>query len=178
MPTSFVPCPPRVAVIDPSYLVPQLTLDEVHAGKDDKESHNRPIFSSAPRRPVFCADKPVFLVSQQSSRLPDLAHQILPCSHARRVSHVHPYYSGATRNSIMASVSVPLGTHLHQGYLPAGKIKTRVQPTDAVTNLQHSHDYPTHKLHGISRQQAPKDVRSTRREWRTCVWSDAFHGES
>jgi hypothetical protein len=174
---NIVPCPPRVAVIGPSYPVPQSTLDDIRAGKDDKDSNNKPIFPSAPPRPVFSADKPVFLVSQQSSRLPDLARQILPvsrhfacsfdvsrrhcyspqCSRAPRVSHIHLYYSGATRNSITAPVSTPLGTHLHQGRPPAGKVKTRVQPTDAATNLQRSH-YPTHKcsLRGISRQRGHK----------------------
>ncbi|KAG1875734.1 hypothetical protein F4604DRAFT_1761789 [Suillus subluteus] len=142
--------PPRIAVIGPSHLVPWSTLGGVHAGKDDKECNNKPIFPSAPHRPVFCADKPVFL--------------ILPCSHALRVSHIHPYYSGGTRNSIMAPVS---------GRLPAGKVKTRVQPTDAATNVQHLH-YPTHKCS----LQTARGVDSAQREMRTCVWSGAFYGES
>lgn len=88
---NIAPCPPRVAVIGPSYPVPQSTLDDIRAGKDDKESNNKPIFPSVPPRPVFSADKPVFLVSQQSSRLPDLARQILPPSVLARTTRLaHP----------------------------------------------------------------------------------------
>jgi len=75
---NIVPCPPRISAIGPSYPVGQSTLNDIRAGKDDKEGDKKPIFPSAPPRPVFSSDKPVFLVSQQSSRLPDLARQILP----------------------------------------------------------------------------------------------------
>jgi hypothetical protein len=75
---NIVPCPPRIAVIGPSYPVAQSTLDDIRAGKDTKEGDSKkPIFPSAPPRPVFSSDRPVFLVSQQSSRLPELARQIL-----------------------------------------------------------------------------------------------------
>jgi hypothetical protein len=80
---NIVPCPPRIAAISPSYPVAQSTLDDIRAGKDDKEADKKALFPSAPPRPVFSSDKPVFLVSQQSSRLPDLARQILPVSHFR-----------------------------------------------------------------------------------------------
>ncbi|KAG1736221.1 hypothetical protein EDB19DRAFT_1722347 [Suillus lakei] len=75
----------------PSYPVAQSTLDDIRSGKDEKESNNKLIFPSAPPRPVFSADKPVFLVSQQSSRLPDLARQILPPSVLARTTRLaHP----------------------------------------------------------------------------------------
>ncbi|KAJ8588598.1 hypothetical protein M405DRAFT_768872 [Rhizopogon salebrosus TDB-379] len=88
---NIVPCPPRIAAISPSYPVAQSTLDDIRAGKDDKEADKKALFPSAPPRPVFSSDKPVFLVSQQSSRLPDLARQILPPSVlARTVRLAHP----------------------------------------------------------------------------------------
>ncbi|OAX40749.1 hypothetical protein K503DRAFT_582661 [Rhizopogon vinicolor AM-OR11-026] len=88
---NIVPCPPRIAAIGPSYPVAQSTLDDIRAGKDDKEGDKKPIFPSAPPRPVFSSDKPVFLVSQQSSRLPDLARQILaPSVLARTTRLAHP----------------------------------------------------------------------------------------
>lgn len=75
---NVVPCPPRIAPIAPSYPIANSAL-EVRSGKDiDKDSDKRPMLPLAPPRPVFSNDKPVFLASQQSSRLPELSRQVLP----------------------------------------------------------------------------------------------------
>ncbi|KAG0699219.1 hypothetical protein DFH29DRAFT_983615 [Suillus ampliporus] len=81
--------------------------------KDDKESDKKPIFPSAPSRPVFSSDKPVFLVSQQSSRLPDLARQILPPSVLARTTRlVHPpvLQRGSQKLYYGAASGAPTGT--------------------------------------------------------------------
>ncbi|KAG1890517.1 uncharacterized protein F5891DRAFT_1213678 [Suillus fuscotomentosus] len=119
-------------------IVPQSTLDDVCAGKDDKESNNKPIFPSAPPRPVFSADKPVFLVSQQSSCLPDLVRQILPRqvdANEREVQHMmHESYrttmlmSYGTVEWRMATSSTPGGsipTFITEGSMP-GQISADV----------------------------------------------------
>ena len=76
---NVVPCPPRIATIGASYPIAHSTLEDIRSGKDvDKDSDKRPMLPPAPPRPVFSNDKPVFLASQQSSRLPELARQVLP----------------------------------------------------------------------------------------------------
>lgn len=76
---NVVPCPPRVAAIGSSYPIAHSALEDVRSGKDtDKDLDKRPMLPPAPPRPVFSNDKPVFLASQQSSRLPELARQVLP----------------------------------------------------------------------------------------------------
>ncbi|KAG0707183.1 hypothetical protein DFH29DRAFT_897379 [Suillus ampliporus] len=45
---NLAPCPPRIALIGPSYPVAQSTLDDIRSGKDEKESDKKPIFPSAP----------------------------------------------------------------------------------------------------------------------------------
>ncbi|KAG1733075.1 uncharacterized protein EDB91DRAFT_1150378 [Suillus paluster] len=107
---NIAPCPPRVAVIGPSYPVAQSTLDDIRSGKDDKESDKKPIFPSAPPRPVFSSDKLVFLASQQSSRLPDLARQILPPSvlaRTTRLAHPPVLQRGNQKLYYGAGVSAP-----------------------------------------------------------------------
>ncbi|KAG1836502.1 hypothetical protein DFJ58DRAFT_864984 [Suillus subalutaceus] len=90
-------CPPRAEVIGPSYPVSQSTLDDTRAGKGEKEFNNKPIFPSAPPCPP-------------SSRLPDLARQILlPSALARTARLAHPpalrrgnqkpYHDAGIRNS-------------------------------------------------------------------------------
>ena len=76
---NVVPCPPRVAPIGPSYPIARSALEATRTGKDtDKDSDKRPMLPPAPPRPVFSNDKTVFLASQQSSRIPELARQVLP----------------------------------------------------------------------------------------------------
>ena len=84
---NVVPCPPRITSIGPSYPIAHSALEDIRSGKDvDKESDKRPMLPPAPPRPVFSNDKPVFLASQQSSRLPELARQVLPV--CIRASHI------------------------------------------------------------------------------------------
>lgn len=76
---NVVPCSPRVPSIGPSYPIAHSALEDVRSGKDtDKDLDKRPLLPPAPPRPVFTNDKPVFLASQQASRLPELARQVLP----------------------------------------------------------------------------------------------------
>ncbi|KAF8840338.1 hypothetical protein BDN67DRAFT_968746 [Paxillus ammoniavirescens] len=88
----IVPCPPRVVPIGPSYPIAHTTLEHIRAGKDvEKDLEKRPLLPPAPPRPVFSNDKPVFLASHQSSRLPELARQVLPGSVLSRTSRLtHP----------------------------------------------------------------------------------------
>ncbi|KAF8550712.1 hypothetical protein OG21DRAFT_1419236 [Imleria badia] len=89
---NVVPCPPRITSIGPSYPVAHSALEDIRSAKDaDKESDKRPMLPPAPPRPVFSNDKPVFLASQQSSRLPELARQVLPGPVLSRTSRLtHP----------------------------------------------------------------------------------------
>ena len=122
---NVVPCPPRVAPIGPSYPIAHRALEDIRSGKDaDKDSDKRPMLPPAPPRPVFSNDKPVFLASQQSSRLPELARQVLPvrtraCLHAyallrsyrglycraRHASPILQFCNEARRNCITVQVS-------------------------------------------------------------------------
>ncbi|KAI6013188.1 hypothetical protein BKA83DRAFT_679460 [Pisolithus microcarpus] len=86
---NIVPCPPRVTSISPSYPVALSTLEDIRAGKevDEKKSMLPP----APPRHVFSSERPVYLASQQGSRLPELARQVLPGSvQARTTRLTHP----------------------------------------------------------------------------------------
>ncbi|KAG6335059.1 hypothetical protein ID866_4037 [Astraeus odoratus] len=86
---NIVPCNARVTTISPSYPIPISTLEDIRAGKevDEKKSMLPP----APARPVFSSDKPVFLTSQQASRLPELARQVLPGAVLARTTRLtHP----------------------------------------------------------------------------------------
>ncbi|KIJ60429.1 hypothetical protein HYDPIDRAFT_98718 [Hydnomerulius pinastri MD-312] len=89
---NIVPCPPRVTAIGPSYAIPHSALEDIRAGKDvEKELEKKSLLPAAPPRPVFSNDRPVFLASQQSSRIPELARQVLPGSVLARTSRLtHP----------------------------------------------------------------------------------------
>ncbi|KAH7885876.1 hypothetical protein F5I97DRAFT_1809135 [Phlebopus sp. FC_14] len=89
---NIVPCPPRVAPIGPSYAIAHSTLADWRAGKDpDRDMERKSALPPAPPRPVFSNDKQVFLPSQQGSRLPELARQVLPGSVLARTSRLtHP----------------------------------------------------------------------------------------
>ncbi|KAF9238395.1 hypothetical protein BU15DRAFT_47719 [Melanogaster broomeanus] len=89
---NIAPSPPRVALIGPSYPIAHTTLDDIRAGKDvEKDSEKRALLPPAPPRPVFSNEKPVFLASHYSSRLPELARQVLPGSVLSRTSRLtHP----------------------------------------------------------------------------------------
>ncbi|KAF9219322.1 hypothetical protein BS17DRAFT_761064 [Gyrodon lividus] len=89
---NIVPCPPRVAPIGPTYPIAHTTLEDIRAGKDvEKDFEKRPLLPPAPPRPVFSNDQLVFLASHQSSRLPELARQVLPGSVLSRTSRLtHP----------------------------------------------------------------------------------------
>jgi len=124
---NVVPCPPRVSAIGPSYPVSISTLEDIKAGKEVDEK--KPTLPPAPPRAVFSSDKLVFLASQQASRIPELARQVLPvCSRpswswlcindpfrapfwrVQRVSRTPLYCNGARKNSHTAPASARRGT--------------------------------------------------------------------
>ncbi|KAL4077633.1 hypothetical protein J3A83DRAFT_1639150 [Scleroderma citrinum] len=86
---NIVPCPPRVSAINPSYPVSISTLEDIKAGKDVDE--RKSALPPAPPRAVFSSDRPVYLASQQGSRIPELARQVLPGAVLARTTRLtHP----------------------------------------------------------------------------------------
>lgn len=67
------PCSPRVAAIGPTYPVP---IDEKEKNAPNKDLKFPPV----PARPVGAPERIVPVVSQQGSRIPDLARHVLPVS--------------------------------------------------------------------------------------------------
>lgn len=117
---NVAPCPPRVASIGPSYPIAHSTLEDSRPAKDvDKELDKRPMLPPAPPRPVFTNDKPVYLASQQASRLPELARQVLPvctlcflacamlrlpCIGSRTVAYDPPHASSSSATRVAETV--------------------------------------------------------------------------
>lgn len=77
---SVAPCAPRVATIGPSYPV-AFGDSSNDKGKDSKEKDLK--LPPAPPRPVSAIERIAPFISQQTSRIPDLARHILPV----RVTH-------------------------------------------------------------------------------------------
>ena len=75
------PNAPRVAAIGPSFPIPITKFPPTPTdGKEDTEKDKKPNLPSAPPRPVAASERITPLVSQQPSRIPDLARQVLPVS--------------------------------------------------------------------------------------------------
>ncbi|KAG9312596.1 hypothetical protein JVU11DRAFT_6993 [Chiua virens] len=119
-----VPCPPRVAPIGPSYPIAHGVLEEIRSGKDDKDADKRPMLPPAPPRPVFSNDKPVFLSSQQSSRLPELSRQVLPgpvLSRTTRLTHPPILQRGSQKLHYGSGVPAPWNSSLSMSATQGGK---------------------------------------------------------
>lgn len=78
--SSSAPCPPRITAIGPTF--PILIGEISHPPGDQKASDaererkaNLPVF---PPRPVFLNERITSLITQQSSRIPELARHVLP----------------------------------------------------------------------------------------------------
>ncbi|KIN96279.1 hypothetical protein M404DRAFT_49855, partial [Pisolithus tinctorius Marx 270] len=119
---NIVPCPPRVATISPSYPIALSTLEDIRAGKDVDEK--KAMLPPAPARPVFSSDRPVYLASQQASRLPELARQVLPGTvQARTTRLTHPpvLQRGSQKLIYGPGISAPWNSSLASGGGPAGQ---------------------------------------------------------
>lgn len=79
--SSVGPCPPRVATIAPTYPVAiGDTPGSDFRGKEGKEKDKDIKFPPAIPRPVSAHERITPLISQQPSRIPDLARHVLPVS--------------------------------------------------------------------------------------------------
>lgn len=80
--SSSAPNMPRVAPIGPSCPIPIVKGPPTPSEKDkeDPEKDRKPTLPSAPPRPVISCERLSPLISQQASRLPKLARQLLPVS--------------------------------------------------------------------------------------------------
>lgn len=119
---NIVPCPPRVTTISPSYPIALSTLEDIRAGKDVDEK--KAMLPPAPARPVFSSDRPVYLASQQASRLPELARQVLPGTvQARTTRLTHPpvLQRGSQKLIYGPGISAPWNSSLASGGGPAGQ---------------------------------------------------------
>ena len=75
--SSVAPCPPRVATIGPTY---PMAIGDI--GSDSKAKTEKDVkFPLAIPRPVSSNERLTPLISQQASRIPDLARHALPVSH-------------------------------------------------------------------------------------------------
>ncbi|KAH9948449.1 hypothetical protein B0H21DRAFT_733342 [Amylocystis lapponica] len=93
--SSSAPNTPRVAPVGPSYPVPLAKGPPTPPGKSEKEQDSdkdrKPNMPSAPPRPVVPCERLTPLMSQQASRIPKLARQLLPGSvHTRTTRLTHP----------------------------------------------------------------------------------------
>ncbi|KAN0078255.1 hypothetical protein V8E55_010312 [Tylopilus felleus] len=122
---NVAPCPPRVASIGPSYPIAHSTLEDSRPAKDvDKELDKRPMLPPAPPRPVFTNDKPVYLASQQASRLPELARQVLPgpvLSRTTRLTHPPVLQRGSQKLYYGPGVPAPWNSSLSMSAAQGGK---------------------------------------------------------
>lgn len=84
------PNAPRVAAIGPSFPIPISKFPPTPTdGKDETDKDKKPNLPSAPPRPVATSERVAPLVSQQPSRIPDLARQVLPVSRVLLHFRVH-----------------------------------------------------------------------------------------
>ncbi|KAG6372637.1 hypothetical protein JVT61DRAFT_7389 [Boletus reticuloceps] len=122
---NVTPCPPRVTSIGPSYPIALSALEDLRSGKDaNKESDKRPLLPPAPPRPVFTNDRPVFLSSQQASRLPELARQVLPgpvLSRTTRLTHPPVLQRGSQKLCYGPGVPAPWNSSLSMSAAQGGK---------------------------------------------------------
>lgn len=79
--SSVAPCPPRVATIGPTY--PMAIGDN---GSDSKPKAEKDVkFPPAIPRPVSSSERLTPLISQQTSRIPELARHALPVSYSSQI---------------------------------------------------------------------------------------------
>ncbi|KZT68102.1 hypothetical protein DAEQUDRAFT_693189 [Daedalea quercina L-15889] len=106
---------PRVAAIGPSFPIPITKLPPTPTdGKDDTEKDKRPNLPSAPPRPVTTSERGAPLLSQQPSRIPDLARQVLPGSvygRTTRLTHPPILQRGSQRLTYGPGVNAPWNTN-------------------------------------------------------------------
>jgi Wiskott-Aldrich syndrome protein len=88
--SSSAPCSPRVAVIGPTF--PTLIGETAHGpgdqGAADAERERKANLPPLPPRPVFVNERITSLVTQQPSRIPELARHVLP---VRSVQLLHRF---------------------------------------------------------------------------------------
>ncbi|KII90167.1 hypothetical protein PLICRDRAFT_138678 [Plicaturopsis crispa FD-325 SS-3] len=91
--SSIAPCPPRVAPIGPSFPIPIGTFPPTGSeGKHKEEEKERKSgLPSAPPRSISFEERLTPLISQQPSRIPELARHVLPGSVYTRTTRInHP----------------------------------------------------------------------------------------
>ncbi|KAH9921105.1 uncharacterized protein B0H18DRAFT_1021908 [Fomitopsis serialis] len=112
---SSAPNAPRVAAIGPSFPIPISKLPPTPTdGKDEAEKDKKPNLPPAPPRPVATSERVTPLLSQQPSRIPDLARQVLPGSvygRATRLTHPPILQRGSQRLTYGPGVNAPWNTN-------------------------------------------------------------------
>lgn len=83
--STVAPCPPRIAVIGPSY--PIAKGDPINGKMDLKDKDFR--FPPTIPRPVSTTERLTPLLGQQSNRIPELSRHVLPVSPVFRLSIFH-----------------------------------------------------------------------------------------
>jgi hypothetical protein len=115
---SVGPCPPRVATIGPSYPVAigTPTVNDIKSKNDVKDNDVK--LPPAIPRPVSAIEHIAPFVSQQSSRIPDLARHVLPV--ILKLFHLHFFkLTFFTQPSILARTSrLSHPPVLHRGFKP------------------------------------------------------------
>ena len=79
--SSSAPCPPRITSIGPTYPIPLGENPHDPKTAADAERDRKTNLPPLPPRPVFGNERITSLITQQSSRIPDLARHVLPVSH-------------------------------------------------------------------------------------------------
>ncbi|TFY52554.1 hypothetical protein EVJ58_g9951 [Rhodofomes roseus] len=109
------PNAPRVTAMAPSFPIPITKLPPTPTdGKDEAEKDKKTNLPSAPPKPVVTSERVTPLLSQQPSRIPDLARQVLPGSvygRATRLTHPPILQRGSQKLTYGPGINAPWNTN-------------------------------------------------------------------
>ncbi|CCM03224.1 uncharacterized protein FIBRA_05349 [Fibroporia radiculosa] len=121
--SSVVPSAPRVTAMGPTYPVPISKLPPTPDGKEaDLDKDRKSNLPSVPPKPVVSSERVTPLLSQQVSRLPGLARQVLPGSvynRTTRLAHPPILQRGSQKLTYGPGVSAPWNTNASTPPAPA-----------------------------------------------------------
>ncbi|KZT23044.1 hypothetical protein NEOLEDRAFT_1070346 [Neolentinus lepideus HHB14362 ss-1] len=142
---SIQPCPPRVSVMMPSYAMPINATPTPADGKGDKTSDpnkEKKSLPSAPPKTVVPTERIAPMLSQQGSRIPELAKNILPSSvytRATRLAHPPVLMRGNQKLTYGSGLNAPWNSTP----LAGGKAKDTDVQDDAPKVLPDARFYAT-----------------------------------
>jgi len=134
---SVRPCPPRVSTIGPSYPVAigDPTANDIK-GKNDAKDKDVKLPPAIPR-PVSAIEHIAPFVSQQSSRIPDLARHVLPptiLTRTSRLSHPPVLHRGSKPLIYGSGIPAPWNANPLPSIDPIPSTPLAAKPKDSMLN--------------------------------------------